>query len=591
MELFKINWKALEGYRRKAILLVGLLGLSGLLEGIVLLTLIPILNSGISVDIKNQKWFQFAHNFGITSENILYVAFFSFISFGLLSAVIKFLAEAGILKLRTQLEESYRKKISKVLLKMDWTFFHSMRLGDINKAILMEPLYAAQGVWHFILGLGAIFIAFFFSFTAFIISAKMTTITFVFVIIVGSGYRLAEKRAIKHAQRWTSTGTSIGDQVTEIFGNLKFFRSTGRTIPAKEKAESIFDQHRQNFFWSQVYNILMVAIYQAAGILFLGALLAFSLLTYKLPITDIVVLLAVFYRMVPRLRSVQECFYSSRIFQTEYLSWVKRYDFISAHQENNKGDIFPEFNEAITVKNLYFKYPNSDKPVLNGINFSLKKRQCIALVGESGSGKSTLTDLLTGLLTPNKGEILLDNVPFNKLELDQWRMEIGLVMQESPIFHTTILENISWGCPNPNPELAQRCARLAHAWEFIEKFPEGLSTILGEKGGRLSVGQKQRIALARALYREPSLLILDEATSALDGESEKIIQDSLKTLKGEFGILMVAHRLKTVQLADEILVLVEGRILERGSWSELINRPFGAFRKMAELQGLVKALR
>jgi len=212
----------------------------------------------------------------------------------------------------------------------------------------------------------------------------------------------------------------------------------------------------------------------------------------------------------------------------------------------------------------------------------------VALVGESGSGKSTLIDLFTGLLNPSKGHILLDGVPLDELNLDQWRRKIGLVIQESPIFHTTVLENIAWEYEDPDPESAKRCAQLAHAWKFIETLPEGLNTVMGEKGGRFSVGQKQRIALARALYRNPSLLILDEATSALDGGSEKIIQESLENLKGKFAIFMVAHRLKTVQMADKIIVIGEGKILEQGTWSELINKPSGTFRRMAQLQGLVK---
>jgi ABC-type multidrug transport system fused ATPase/permease subunit len=588
MESFKTTWKVLEGYRRRVIVLVCLYGISGFLEGLFLLTLIPILNSGVSSEKSNPKWNEWLEAVGLNPDNLLIISFSAFILLGLLSAAIMLFSERGLMKFRGDLDEDFRKKISNALLNMRWTTYHSMQQGDISKGILMEPSHAAQGVWHFLLGLGALLTLFCFSIVALFISVKMTLITIVFVSFAAIGYQNVSRKALKHAKHWTSTGTSIGNQVSEIFGNLKFFRSTGSSLPAEVRTNAIYKQHSKNFFLSQIFDIIMKFAYQSGGIIFLGILLAISLLSYKFPLAEMIILLAVFYRMVPRLRAVQQQFYQARTFQAWYLSWKERYDFVLSHQEKNPGIIRPSFEKSIQVQNLSFSYPKNNMPVLQKIDLTVEKSQCVALVGESGSGKSTMIDLLTGLLSPSLGRILLDGTPLDELNIDQWRRKIGLVIQESPIFHTTVLENIAWGYEDPDPESAKRCAQLAHAWEFIETLPEGLNTVVGEKGGRFSVGQKQRIALARALYRDPSLLILDEATSALDGESEKIIQESLESLKGKFAIFMVAHRLKTVHMADKIIVLGEGKILEQGTWSELINKPSGTFRRMAQLQGLVK---
>jgi len=587
LQLFKNSWEALAGYRRRAIFLVCLYGFSGLLEGVVLLTLIPIFQSGTPSAPGNQKLTQWLEALSLNPDNLLFYSLTAFIVIGFLSATVMVYSESALLRLKTRLEESLRKKLSGALLRMNWSAFHSMRLGDINKAILVEPSHAAQGAWYFLSGVGALIIAGFFSITALFISVKMTLITISFVAVVALGYRIVEKKALKHARHWTESGTSIGNLVSDIFGNLKFFRSTGCSIPAEKKINVKYDEHEDSHFRSHVYNLVMRFAYQVGSVIFLGGLLAFFLLFYKLPLAELVVLLAVFYRMVPRLRSVQEQFYQARAFQEWYLTWKKRYDYVASHQETNTGNLKPKFENSLQIQNLGFSYPNLNRPVLQGINFTLKKNQCIAIVGESGGGKSTLVDLITGLLKPSDGSILLDDVSLNDVNINEWRLKIGLVIQESPIFHTTVLENIAWGYDAPDPELAKRCAQLAHAWEFIANLPEGLNTVVGEKGGRFSVGQKQRVALARALYRDPSLLVLDEATSALDGESEKIIQESLKSLKGKFAIFMVAHRLKTIQIADTIIVLGEGKILEKGTWSELINKPSGTFRKMAELQGLV----
>jgi ATP-binding cassette subfamily C protein len=588
MGLFRTTWESIEGHRRRAVSLVCIYGLSGFLEGLVLLTLIPIMNSGDSSGKIDPKWNGWLTAIGISPDNLLVVSFSAFIFLGLLSATIMFFSEKGLIRFRGDLDETFRNKISTALLSMRWTKYHSMKQGDISKAILLEPSHIAEGVWHFLTGLGALLTAISFSIIALIIAAKMTLITIGFVSVVLIGYVILSKRASKHAKHWTKTGTKIGNQVSEIFGNLKFFRSTGCTIPARDKTNAIYKQHAKNFFMAQIFDTFMKLAYQSGGILFLGGLLALSLLTYKLALAEMIVLMAVFYRMVPRLASVQQELYHARIFQAWYVSWKKRYDYVISHQENSHGTIPPTFEKSIQVKNLSFSYLKDNPPVLQEVDFSLEKNQCVALVGESGSGKSTLIDLYTGLLQPSAGQILLDGIPLNELDVDQWRNKIGIVIQESPIFHTTVLENIAWGFENPDPAFAEQCAKLAHAWEFIEVLPEGIDTIVGEKGGRFSVGQKQRIALARALYRKPSLLILDEATSALDGESERIIQESLESLKGKFAIFMIAHRLKTVHMADKIIVLGKGRILEQGSWSELINKPSGTFRRMAELQGLVK---
>ncbi len=588
MNFFKFYWKTLAGNRRRSVFFIILFGISGFLEGVVLLTLIPILNSGAPNSGQNEK-IQNAINFlNINPDYLPHYAISSFVIFGILSAAVAMWTEGGLLHLRTTFVKNLRKKISLALLKIQWSEFHSMRIGEINKAVLVEPNFAAQGMTSFITALGATFTAVVFSATAFFISVEMTLITLCFVAIIGVGYKIAGNKATAHSEKWSEASSGMGESVSEVFGNLKYFRSTGHSESAKQRSVKIFEDYSHSFFWSQVLNVFMRFAYHGGGFLFLGGILAVSLLILKTPMVEMVVLMAVFYRMTPRIRTAQDLFYNARTYRVWYEKWEERYNFVLSHQEAYSGNQVPEFNRALEVCDLKFNYPNANGPVLNGLSFNLKKNQCIAFVGESGSGKSTCIDLITGLLRPDSGKITLDGIPIQNIDIEKWRSKIGLVMQESPTFHTTILENITWGTPHPDREWTKHCAKLAHAWDFINTHPEGLDTIVGEKGGRLSVGQKQRIALARALYRNPWLLILDEATSALDGESEKIIQDSLNELKGKFAIFLVAHRLKTVQMADEIYVLSEGRVVENGSWDELINRQDGTFRKMAELQGLVK---
>lgn len=223
--------------------------------------------------------------------------------------------------------------------------------------------------------------------------------------------------------------------------------------------------------------------------------------------------------------------------------------------------------------------------MITDISLTVRPGECVAIVGASGGGKSTLLDLTTGLLRPSSGFVSLDGRPLNELDREAWCQRIGLVMQESPLFHASVLTNIAWGDSVPNVGLAIDCARRAHAWDFIETLPEGLNTIIGERGARLSGGQRQRLGIARALYRQPALLILDEATSALDGEAETVVQSALEELKGRFAILMVAHRLKTVRMADRIVVMNAGRLVEEGAWNDLVLAR-GHFYEMLAHQGM-----
>ena len=177
----------------------------------------------------------------------------------------------------------------------------------------------------------------------------------------------------------------------------------------------------------------------------------------------------------------------------------------------------------------------------------------------------------------------LDGIALADVDLKQWREHIGLVMQDSPVFYGTVLENVAWTDPRPDPERAQRAVEMANLVDVVERLPDGINTHLGQRGGRFSGGQRQRLALARALYRDPWLLILDEATSALDSESEQVIQAALASLRGSCSMLVVAHRLKTVQIADDILVMASGHVVEAGTWDELSARD-GHFRRMLEAQ-------
>ena len=247
------------------------------------------------------------------------------------------------------------------------------------------------------------------------------------------------------------------------------------------------------------------------------------------------------------------------------------------------GEVVERFENKLTYENVSFAY-NGEDPVLKGVSFEVKRGEVVALVGPSGAGKSTIVDLLPRFYLPISGRITLDGVDISQISLDSLRRLLGVVSQETVIFHDTVRANIAYGAADRfSLKEIEAAAQAANAHEFIERLPQGYETVLGDRGVRLSGGQRQRIAIARAILRDPPLLIFDEATSALDTESERLVQGAIVRLLANRTVIVVAHRLSTIQGADQIIVLDDGQIVEAGRHQELLARR-GTYRRLYELQ-------
>jgi ABC-type multidrug transport system fused ATPase/permease subunit len=243
-----------------------------------------------------------------------------------------------------------------------------------------------------------------------------------------------------------------------------------------------------------------------------------------------------------------------------------------------------DFQKCIEFRNVSFSYLKGDIGyILKNINLTIKKGKTIALVGQSGSGKTTLADMIPRFYDTNEGELLIDDVNIKKLDIKSLRNHIGIVAQDSILFNDNVFNNIVFGLDNVTETNVIEAAKIANAHEFIQQLPQGYYTNIGDRGGKLSGGQRQRISIARAVLRNPAILILDEATSALDTESEKLVQEALTNLTKNRTSIVIAHRLSTIANADEIIVMHQGEIIERGNHSELLALN-GTYKKLCDMQ-------
>jgi ATP-binding cassette subfamily C protein len=322
--------------------------------------------------------------------------------------------------------------------------------------------------------------------------------------------------------------------------------------------------------------------------------LALSLILYvsfevlAIPTPEVLLLLFLFARIMPMFSNMQQSYQSFVNLLPAFTMVMEMHTRCEAAAEPKAGRAEQvNLRHAIQFEQVSFGYQGNGKPpVICNLDLTIMAGQTTAIVGPSGAGKSTIADLVMGLLVPDQGRVLVDGVPLRPGRMRAWREQIGYVSQDTFLFHDTIRANLLWASPNASDKEINQALRLAAAEAFVSGFPKGLDTNLGDRGVLVSGGERQRLALARALLRKPSLLILDEATSNLDSENERHIHSIIEELHGQMTILVITHRLSTIRGADVIHVIEQGRLIESGTWEALANEEDGVFGFLCSAQGI-----
>ncbi len=579
-------WGVIRPERRLALTSIALASVGAILEVAALAMLVPMLAGTASGSGSGGRITSLVESLGFHGRDLEWAALMAFGVLGGAAALSQFASSATASLVRVRSEAHLRKELTDRLLGMEWSAFVMARFGELANSLLMESSQVGAGVQLFLSTTGAVIVTLAFVALALLLSVRLTAVVVGFALLALLVLRPLSRRAESHTRGLSAATTAIANHIADVLGNLKFFRSTGSRGTARSLFARGYDDYAAWFQRTQVSPLSSRLGYELGAVLFIVAVLGVSIGSSAGISSTTLAFLAIFLRLSPRLRDLQEGLVRLRVQYPWLVTWSHRRATADTHQTRPLGHTAPSFELGLRFDHASFVFPGADRLVLDDVSWELLPGEVVAFVGESGAGKTTMLDLVTGLLTPTSGRIEVDETPLADLDLEEWQSHIGLVLQESPLFHGTVRENVVGG-REVDDERVWACLAAAHAEEFVASLPQGLDAGIGERGGRLSGGQRQRLGLARALYRNPWLLVLDEATSALDSVSEDVVLEALRGLRGRVSMLVVAHRLATVEFADRIHVLEDGRLVQSGSWDELIQDAGGPFARMAAKQGLL----
>lgn len=504
-----------------------------------------------------------------------------------LKNLFRYLAMYYIAEVRNGVVKDIRNAMYKRVLILPLSYYSEKRKGDIMSRMTTD---VQEVEWSIMSSLEMIFrdpiTIISYLVTLFIMNFELTLMVLILLPLSGLliGYigrslkRTSAKGQVKMGELLST--------IEETLGGLRII-----------KAFNAIDWADENFrITNQRYNRLMVRLYRKRDLAsplseFLGIGVSVFVIWYggrlilspdsSMDAAIFISYIAIFSQMINPIKALSTASYNIQkgAASVERIEQILNAEEVITEKENALN--IKDFSEKIEYRNVSFKYQQEE--VLTDINLVVEKGKMIALVGASGSGKSTMVDLLPRFYDVTKGEILIDNIPIKDLVITDLRALMGIVSQETILFNGTVFDNIAFSMTNVSLDEVIAAAKVANAHEFIMQMPDGYQTNIGDRGIKMSGGQRQRLSIARAVLKNPPVLILDEATSALDTESERLVQEALVNLMRNRTSVVIAHRLSTVQFADEIVVLQNGRIVERGTHNNLLGKA-GVYKRLHDLQ-------
>ncbi len=476
-------------------------------------------------------------------------------------------------------ESNMKKDLYKNALSASWSYLLSQKIGYLQYVIEVHVGFVVrlfQQISNNILGFTAFIM---YVIVAYKLSPLITMITLGLGFMILLVFRPLILNTKRYSKERAKVEIKINHYVNENIVGIKTIKAMGIEREVKSVAHDFFEQlKKMRIKLQSIKNISSVFI-QPLGLIFISVIFA---IFYLRPHFEFAMFVAVMY-LIQRIFGYVDKIQGSSYVISEAIPYVNNMlefeEALATHKESEEGNARFLFEKELEFKNVGFTYPNGTR-VFEAINFKIKQGEMIGIVGPSGSGKTTLVDLLLRLFKPEKGEIFLDHTNAHEIKLEEWRRSIGYVSQDIFLKNDTIANNITFYDHRVTHEDMLYGARSSNIYDFIQTLPKGFDTVVGERGVLLSVGQRQRIVLARVLSRRPKVLVLDEATSALDNESEVMIKKAIDDLKGAITVIIIAHRLSTIMGSDRLIALENGRIIEEGVPEKLLKDKNSYFYKV-----------
>src|SRR3989338_6310699 len=497
----------------------------------------------------------------------------------LVKNVVVYVLAVATANLRTRLEHDLSLGVFDQLMRVGYRFITERPAGQFFAHLRTEPKQVGKAFESLMKMLENLCVILAYSGLLLAISWPMTLAAVAFLLALSWVLRGSANAARLVGKQLTQRLGQLEQTALELFGGMRLIRAFGRESFERQR----FQQHLRGMEALQMraarlahlpVPLAEVLSVTCVGVcVFVAAPLVISRHTVVVPV--LLTFLFVLYRLLPRVAYLNPPRVEVALLLGGAESVARLLDPHDKPYLTSGTRPFVRLEEGIRLERVGFAYQPQAPAVAKDLSLEIPAGRTTGIVGLSGVGKSTLVDLLLRFYDPDRGAILVDGIDLRELNVAKWREAIGVVSQDAFLFHATVRANIAYGRPEATDEAIHHAAHMACAHEFILALPNGYETVIGDRGVRLSAGQRQRLTIARAVLRNPQLLILDEATSALDSESERQIQHALETLRAERTVLMIAHRLSTVAHADHIVVLRDGHVVERGTHAELLAHGHG----------------
>lgn len=519
-------------------------------------------------------------------EYVLLITCIVFISMFFLRNIFSYFSEFYLTYSRTGVSRDFRIQLHDKILDLPVSFFSNSRKGDVFTRITSDVAEIEGNILNSLIDIVRSPIVIIITMGYLLYSNfQLTIFTLIVFPIMGTLISMIGKSLKKDTGEAQNELGKMYSFVDETLVGLKIIKIFDASPQIKKRFDTVLDNIRRLSLKLFKKKALASPVSELLGAITIGLIVYYggrlSIRGEGMSGGDFITYIALFYTILDPLKKLSNAISN---FQKGEVSAKRVFEILDAdyHIKEEKDAIEVKgFNESIHFKNISFAY--EDRDVLKNFSLTIPKGKAVALVGQSGSGKSTIANLITRFYDVQKGQVLVDGKDIKDVKLSSYRKLFGLVTQDNILFNDSIRNNISLGKPNASLEEIQNAAKVANAHDFIMELPKQYDTNIGEAGGKLSGGQKQRISIARAVLKNPPIMILDEATSALDTESERYVQDALENMMENRTSLVIAHRLSTIQKADWIVVMEKGKIMEQGTHQELIAKN-GIYRKLVELQ-------